>query len=72
MASVIDGQNDSGDLRELARHARQMAERLSQVADSARLNRYADELEERAAELERGLNTLPQRGPPADQADKDL
>jgi len=72
MASVIDGQNDSGGLRELARHARQMAERLSQVADSARLNRYADELEERAAELEQGPNALPQRGPPSDQADKDL
>ena len=61
MARDIEVQNDSRDLLELAKHARQIAERLSQVVDSARLNRYADELEGRAAELEQGPKVQPQR-----------
>src|SRR5262249_4810048 len=61
MARDIEVQNDSRDLLDLAKHARQIAERLSQVVDSARLNRYADELEGRAAELERGPKVQPQR-----------
>jgi hypothetical protein len=39
----------SGDLRDLARR---MAAGLSQAADRARVNHYADELEKQAAELE--------------------
>jgi hypothetical protein len=38
--------------RDLARRARRMALGLSQTADRIRVNRYADELEKQAAELE--------------------
>jgi hypothetical protein len=48
----VDPEKKSGDLRDLARRARRMAAGLSQAADRARVNRYADELEKQAAELE--------------------
>ena len=49
----FDPKKKSGDLRDLARRARRMAAGLSQAADRARVNCYADELEKKqAAELE--------------------
>jgi hypothetical protein len=45
----VDPEKKSGDL---ARRARRMAAGLSQAADRTRVNRYADELEKQAAELE--------------------
>ena len=48
----VDPEKQSGDLRDFARRARRMATGLSQAADRARVNRYADELEKQAAELE--------------------
>jgi hypothetical protein len=48
----IDVGSDPRDLRELAKLARRTAERLSQVADRMRVNNYASELEQRAAELD--------------------
>jgi hypothetical protein len=48
----LDPKKKIGDLRDLARRARRMAAGLSQAADRTRVNRYADELEKQAAELE--------------------
>jgi hypothetical protein len=48
----LDPQKESADLRERARRLRYIAEGLSQAADKARVNQYADELEKRAAEVE--------------------
>ena len=48
----LDPQKESHDLRERARRLRNIAEGLSQAADRARVNHYADELEKQAAELE--------------------
>jgi hypothetical protein len=52
MKPVADPQKDPIALRDLAKRARRLAAGLTQAADSARLNRYADELEQRAAVLE--------------------
>jgi hypothetical protein len=52
MNQGADPQGEVRRYRDLARRARLMALGLSQDADRARLNSYADELEKRAAELE--------------------
>jgi hypothetical protein len=48
----LDLQKEAGERRALARRARWMAEGLSEAAARARVNRYADLLEKRAAERE--------------------
>jgi len=48
----LDLQKEAGERRALARRARRMAEGLSEAAARARVNRYADLLENRAAERE--------------------
>jgi hypothetical protein len=48
----LDLQKEAGERRALARRARRMAEGLSEAAARARVNRYADLLEKRAAERE--------------------
>jgi hypothetical protein len=48
----LDLQKEAGERRALARRARRMGEGLSEAAARARVNRYADLLEKRAAELE--------------------
>jgi hypothetical protein len=55
-----DPKEEARRCRDLARRARRMAANLAQPADRARVNRYADELEGRAAELEQKA-----AGPPA-------
>ena len=48
----LDLQKEAGERRALARRARRMGEGLSEAAARARVNRYADLLEKRAAERE--------------------
>ena len=48
----LDLQKEARERRALARRTRQMGERLSDAAARARVNRYADVLEKRAAERE--------------------
>ena len=48
----LDLLNEVRERRALARRTRQMGERLSDAAARARVNRYADVLEKRAAERE--------------------
>ena len=48
----FDLQKEAGERRALARRARRMGEGLSEAAARARVNRYADLLEKRAAERE--------------------
>jgi len=48
----LDLQKEARERRALARRARRMAEGLSEAAARARVNRYADLLEKRAAERE--------------------
>jgi hypothetical protein len=52
MNKGVDLQGEARRRRDLARRARRMALGLSQTADRIRVNRYADELEKQAAELE--------------------
>jgi hypothetical protein len=52
MKSPTELREEAADTLDLARRARRLAIGLSQTPDQVRLNRYADELEKRAAELE--------------------
>jgi hypothetical protein len=66
MSTPIDGlRKEAHERRELSRRVRRMAGGLSLPADRARLNQYADELEERAGELEHQANQeAPQESTP--------
>jgi hypothetical protein len=61
MAAPTDPLKEARDCRDLARRARRLAGTLSQPEDQDRLTGYADELERRAAELERSPASA---GPP--------
>jgi hypothetical protein len=61
MPEVVDLLRQARETRSLASHARRVAERLSQRDDKKRLNRYAEELDEQAARLEKQAADM--RGP---------
>jgi len=77
----LDLLEEARERRALARRTRQMGERLSEAAARARVNRYADVLEKRAAEREaravhgraRAAKPLvPLRPDPVDRAEKPM
>ena len=61
----LDLQKEARERRALARRARRMGEGLSEAAARARVNRYADLLEKRAAEREARAVQGRAWGPPA-------
>jgi hypothetical protein len=69
MTSPTDLRKEASDRRDLARRVRRMALGLTRTADKERMNLYADELEEQAAELEQQVN---QPSPSASAAAPDV